>query len=291
MKASVPSKLFDLCNYLFMILLVIIMLFPFIHIAAISLSSAEPVLQGRVSLWPINFNVASYKKVLSDAQVLIAYKNTILYTVVGTTINMILTTMIAYALAKRKMVLRKLFTFMITFTMLFGGGMIPSYLLVKQLHMINTMWAVTIPGAISTWNLLIMRQFFLAIPESLEESAMIDGYNDIQIFFKIVLPLSKASLATIGLFYAVSHWNSFFVPFIYLNEKSKFPLQIILRSMVVEGNIQPPDQSSIMDNNQFTVVQNIKYTVLMVATIPILLVYPFIQKYFVQGVMIGSIKG
>lgn len=288
MKKGIASRIFDCFNYLFMTALVLTMLLPFVHVAAVSLSGPGPVMQNRVYLWPVELNLTTYKKVLFNDVVLISYKNTIIYTVLGTFVNLAMTASAAYSLAKKRMIFRRFFTFMVTFTMLFGGGMMPTYLLVQKLGLINSMWSVILPGAISTWNLLVMRTFFLEIPDSLEESAMIDGGNDIGIFFKIILPLSKASLATIGLFYAVGHWNSFFSPLIYLNDRNKYPLQIILRSMIIEGN---PMSTDTPGNDEITVVQNIKYTVIMVATIPILLVYPFIQKYFVKGVMIGSVKG
>jgi putative aldouronate transport system permease protein len=288
-KKSVGSHIFDTFNYLFMGFLVLSMLVPFIHVAAVSMSSAGPVIQNKVTIWPVGFNVESYKKILTDPYILTSYKNTLFYTAFGTFINLILTAMTAYALAKKKMIFRNGFTMIIMFTMIFNGGMIPNYLLVQKLKLIDTLWAVVLPGAISTWNLMVMRQFFMAIPESLEESAMIDGCNDIQIFYKIILPLSKASLATIGLFYAVGHWNSFFLPLIYLHSKSKYPIQIILRSMVIEGNLQSVQTQNASE--AATVVQNIKYTVIMVATLPILAVYPFIQKYFVKGSMVGSVKG
>lgn len=288
-KKSFASTIFDICNYSFMGLLVATMLVPFVHVAAVSLSSAGPVIQNKVFLWPKGFNLNSYSRVLGDMYIMLAYKNTIIYTAAGTFVNLFMTAMTAYVLAKRKMIFRKELTFLITFTMLFNGGMIPSYLLVQKLNMINTIWAVIIPGAISTWNLLVMRQFFIAIPDSLEESAVIDGCNDFDVFIRIVLPLSQAALATIGLFYAVAHWNSFFGPLLYLNDRKKFPLQIVLRSMVIEGNLQT--QATTPTDSDMNVVQTLKYTVIMVATLPILCVYPFIQKYFVKGVLVGSIKG
>ncbi len=284
------SRVVNLFIVGFMLALVAATLFPIMHVAALSLSGSGPVMEGRVVLLPKEFTLDTYKRVLSDARVLRAYVNTLLYTLIGTAMNMAFTTLSAYAIANRRMIFRRPLTFLITFTMMFGGGLIPTYLVVRNLGMIDTLWAVTVPQAINTWNLLVMRQFFLGIPDSLEDSAMMDGANDFMIFARITLPLSQAVLAAMTLFYAVGHWNSFFTPLIYLNDPRKYPLQIILRQLVIQGQASMEEFAADQINVSSDIV-NIKYTVIMVALIPVLVVYPIVQKHFVKGVLIGSIKG
>ncbi len=286
---------FDVANTCFMVVLIAITFLPFMHVAAQSLSGNGPVMRGEVSIWPLEWSILSYQKVLSDGEVLQSYANTLLYTTVGTAINIALTAVTAYALASKHMPLRRIFTFMITFTMMFSGGMIPSYLIVNRLGFIDKIWAMVIPGAINTWNLLVMRTFFMSVPENLTEAAMVDGAGELRVFWQIYIPLSMASLMAITLFYAVGHWNSYFHALIYLNSPAKYPLQIILRKIVIQGIVSLEEFSgdaalgTNVSFNQMT--QNIKYTVIMVAVLPILIVYPFVQKYFVKGVMIGAIKG
>ena len=286
---------FDVVNTCFMILLIALTFVPFLHVAAQSLSGNGPVMRGDVTLWPLEWSLESYKKVLSDGDVLVSYRNTVLYTVVGTAINIALTALTAYALASKRMPMRRAFTFLVTFTMMFSGGMIPSYLVVSNLKLIDTIWAIVLPGAINTWNLLVMRTFFMGIPDNLTEAAMVDGAGDFRVFWQIFIPLSMASIMAITLFYAVGHWNSYFNAMIYLNSPDKYPVQIMLRKMVIQGIISMEESAGdaaaagSLAFNQMT--QNIKYTVIMVAVIPILMVYPFVQKYFVKGVMIGAIKG
>ena len=221
------------------------------------------------------------------------YLNTFIYTTVGTSINLLLTTMGAYALSRKNLYGRNVITAILIFTMFFSGGMIPTYLVVKSLHMLNTIWAMVIPGAISVYNLIIMRTFFqTSIPDELEEAAHIDGCSNIQTLIRIVLPLSTPILAVMVLFYAVSHWNTFFDGLIYLTDRNKFPLQLILREILIQNRVA--DMDSTLEESliqQAIAVEGLKYALVVVANLPVLIMYPFVQKYFVKGVMIGSLKG
>ena len=218
-----------------------------------------------------------------------SYGNTLLYTSVGTLINIILTSMCAFPLSRPDFYGRPFFTFIIVLTMFISGGMIPLYLVVNQLNLINTIWAIVLPPAISTYNMIIMRTFFNGIPMSLQESAYLDGANDLQILFKIIMPLSKPILATLTLFYMVQHWNSYFSAMLYLNTKAKYPVQIILRDIVVAGEFS--EQAGDITHNLSIIATNYKYAVIIISVVPILMVYPFLQKYFAKGVMIGAVKG
>lgn len=269
---------------------VVATLYPFVHMAAVSLSSNVPVMRGEVSWYPKGFQLDMYRLVLKDPRIGTAYWNTITYVVVGTAISLVVTSLGAYALAKRDMLFHRGFTLLIIFTMFFGGGMIPTFLVVKSLGVIDTIWGMVLPGAVSTWNLLIMRTFFSNMPAELEESGRIDGLSDIGVFFRIVVPLSQAVFATIGLFYAVGLWNNFLLPLLYLRDQDLFPLQVILRNIVLAGQMNQADSTAIGDANVI-LEETLKYATIMVSTVPILLVYPFLQKYFVKGVMIGAVKG
>jgi putative aldouronate transport system permease protein len=290
-KQNLSSRLFDYINIMFLILLIIAVLYPLYYIAIVSISSGKAVINGLVNLYPIGINFRSYEIVLKDPYISRAYINTILYTVVGTIINIAFTSLCAYPLSRKKFFGRKFFMLMIVFTMFFNGGIIPTYLVVQKMSLIDTMWSLTLPIAINTYNMIIMRAFFQGIPDSLHESAFIDGANDIQIFYKIVLPLSLPVLATIILFYSVGHWNSFFSALLYINTKSKLPLQMIIRNMVVSGDLSNQTNTIGAAADFLAIDTTIKYSVIIIATLPILIVYPFVQKYFVKGVMIGSVKG
>lgn len=290
MYKSFGSRLFDSLNVVAMLLLVFVTFYPLYYIFVVSVSGGSAVMRGDVAFYPIDFNLDTYSLVFDDASIWRAYLNTIVYTVVGTLINLFCTALCAYPLSKRDFYGRGFFTLMIVVTMFFSGGLIPSYLLVQKLGMMNTMWAIVIPGAISVWNMIVMRTFFQGIPNELYESAGMDGASELTSLIRITLPLSKPIMATMAMFYAVGHWNSFFSAMIYLNEKAKFPLQIILRNMVVMGEMSNQSQE-ISGAYAAVTATNIKYAVIIIAVLPILLVYPFIQKYFVKGVMVGSLKG
>ena len=267
-RESFSRRAFLKLNTVFLILVCFLMLYPVVYVIACSFSEETAILRGDVSFLPVQPHVKAYTKVFNYPQLWTSYRNTILYTALGTFINLILTVCGAWALSQKKMVGRRFFT-----------------LIVKDYRLLNTIWAMILPSAVSTYNMILMRTFFLAIPSSLVEAAELDGCTDFGILFKIVLPLSMASLMTIGMFYAVGHWNSYFNAVIYLSDKELFPLQIILRQVVLMNEIV--ENASSTESNM---AEGIKYATIVVAMLPMLCVYPFVQKYFVKGVMIGSVK-
>lgn len=289
MKESKQYKVFKVFNVCILLIIIFCTLYPFINVVAQSFSSESYINSGQVNLIPKGFNVDTYEKVLSDTMFWINYKNTVVYTVVGTIISMFLTTMFAYALSKRRLVGRRFLTVFAVFTMFFNGGLIPNYVLINSLGFANTMWAIVIPGAISIYNMLIMKSFFENMPEELEEAASIDGLSTYGILLKIVLPLSKAVIATMVLFYAVAYWNSWFSAFIYIDKKELFPVTIYLRNMIA-GTTGGMSAGATSADNLTQISANIKSVTMVLTILPILTVYPFVQKYFVSGVMLGSIK-
>ena len=288
-KRRLSEGVFDIINYFILLLLVLITLYPFLYILFASLSDPLKVLQrGSLLLWPEGFNTGAYKMVFKNPMILTGYKNTIIYVVAGTAINILMTSFGAYVLSRKDLYGRRFFMFMIAFTMFFSGGLIPLYLLINQLNMVNTVWAIIIPSAISTWNLIVMRTSFEAIPDSMFESAKIDGGNDFTILFRIILPLSMPIVAVMILFYSVGQWNSRFGAMIYLRERELYPLQLILREILITNSVD--SMTAGLGGDIEPIAENIKYATVMIATVPILMVYPFLQKYFVKGVMIGAIK-
>ena len=287
------DRVFYTINYTVIIILTISVLYPLIYILSSSFSSGRAVSSGKVILLPVDFSIEGYKRVFQNPRVYIGYRNTIFYTVVGTFINIFITLFCAYPLSRRELPGRKFFMYMFVFTMYFSGGMIPTYLIVRNLNMTNTVWAMLIPGALSVYWMIITRTFIQStIPEEMMKAAMIDGCSYIRYFFSFILPLSKAIIAVIALQYAVGHWNSYFSAFIYLTDKDLYPLQLFLREILVMSQMSYTDFTDI---ETATIMQGmadlIKYALIVVATVPILCVYPFIQKYFVKGIMIGSFKG
>ena len=283
-------SLFQLFSTIVLLIVVVITLYPFVHMLAVSLSGDVYVMRNQVSIFPKGLNFKMYEIVLGDPKIWTAYKNTLVYTVLGTLIAMVVTSMGAYALSRPNMAFRTPLTMIIVFTMFFSGGMIPTFLVVRSLGLVDTLWGMVLPGAVSTWNLILMRTFFSGIPRELEESGRMDGLNDIGIFLRIIVPLSKASFATIALFYAVGLWNNFIFPLLYLRSQDMFPLQVLLRNLVLAGSVSSGDVTRIGGDNQI-VEESLKFATIMVSTLPILIVYPFIQKYFVKGAMIGAVKG
>ncbi|HHU08303.1 MAG TPA: carbohydrate ABC transporter permease [Clostridiaceae bacterium] len=287
------DRIFLAVVYGIILLGTLIVLYPLLYVLAASFSSPSAVTQGRVVIWPVEFTLAGYKQVLAYQRVGIGYRNTIFYTLAGTTINVFVTLICAYPLSRKGLPHRNFFTFLFAFTMMFGGGLMPTYLLLNRLGMVNTVWAILIPGALSAYQMIVVRTFFAStIPDDLLESAKIDGCNDYQFFWYFVLPLSTAVIAVIGLQYAVGHWNSYFSAMIYLQNPDLYPLQVFLREILVMSQIDTPE---FMDDHAAEAIQSmknlIKYALIVVSTAPILSIYPLIQKYFVKGVMIGSIKG
>lgn len=295
---SFRDHLFDVVNLILLAILFLVILYPLVYIVSASISDPDLVNSGRMVLFPRGITFEGYKRVFQDPDIVSGYLNTVLYTAVGTIINLTLTLTSAYALSKKRLMGRNVIMFLIAFTMYFSGGMIPSYLLIKNLHMLNKIWALVIPGAVSAYNLIIARTFFASsLPASVEEAAMIDGCSVTRMFLNIVLPLSKALIAVMALFYGVAHWNSYFNAMIYLTDRDKFPLQLILREILIQNQqkasmmatgVQGADE---LMHLQIELASLIKYSVIVVASLPAIIVYPFIQKHFAQGMMIGSIKG
>ncbi len=286
---SVSAKVFEAVVHIVMICVVLLTLLPVIHVISISFSSAAAISRGDVGLWPVEFSVSAYTAIFKSGNVPRSFLNSVYYTALGTAINMLLTTMMAYPLSRTYLTFRKFYNVLVLITMFFSGGLIPTFLTVKNLGLYNTVWAIVLPGAISTWNLIIMRTFFMGLPAELEESAQLDGANDFTIFARIILPLSKASIATIALFYGVGHWNNWFSGMIYFKNSKSYPLQTILRSIVINSEVS--DEITVDEVINSISAEGIKYSTLVVSMVPMMAVYPFIQKYFVKGVMIGSLKG
>jgi putative aldouronate transport system permease protein len=249
------------------------------------------VMQGRVSFFPIQITPDTYKVLVGNEQIFNSMKNSFIYTTAGTSLSLLLSCLCAYPLSRRTFSGRKVLTSFVVFTMFFSGGMIPLYLVVNSLKMMDTIWAVILPVSINTYNMIIIRTAFQSVPESMIESAQLDGANDFMILFRFVIPVSKAVLATMLLFYAVSYWNSYFNEMLYLNSRSKYPMQIILRNMLISG-LFSEESTATGGASSFTVSDaTLRSAVIVITTLPILVVYPFVQRYFVKGVMIGSLKG
>ncbi|MFC7680697.1 carbohydrate ABC transporter permease [Paenibacillus sp. GCM10028914] len=283
-KESLASRLFDVINVLVMIILVIVMVYPMVYVFSASISNNALVASGAVLLWPKNITFIAYEQLIYNSDLWVSYWNTIRYAFVQTVLTLIVTSAMAYPLAKRWLPGRRVILLLAAFTLLFSGGMIPTFLIVQQLGLLNSIWAIVLPSLISTWYLFIMRTFFEALPEELEDAAAIDGCGSIQILVRIVLPLSLPVMVTIGLFTAVNQWNAFFNALIYLNDRDMYPLQIMMRNILIAG-------TNVQGEGDLTHLETLKYAMIIIGTLPILCVYPFIQKYFVQGTMIGGIKG
>lgn len=288
-----PDMLFYVTTGILITLFFVIVLYPIIFVVAASFSSGDAVSSGKVFLWPVDFSLDGYKTVFHDKDVLIGFRNSILYMVVGTALNIFLTMCAAYALTRTELPGINKLMFLFTFTMFFSGGIIPSYMLVRSLHIMNTVWAMVLPGSINVYNLIIARTFIRSnIPRELYEAAEMDGCSDLLFFIKIVLPLSGAVIAVLVLFYGVAHWNSYFNAMLYLNSPEKYSLPIILKQILISSQIDPSKVSDPELQLQIARIANvIKYALIVVTMVPIIIIYPFIQKYFVKGVMIGSIKG
>ena len=287
-KPSKSYRVFQVFNTVLMILILFITLYPFVYLVAQSFSSDAAVSAGQVTFFPVDFTLDTYKYLLKDDSFFKYYGNTILYTVVGTLISVIGTALLAYPLSKPRLRLNKFFTPFVVFTMYFTGGIIPNYILVTQwLGLQDSMLAIILPGAISTFNLLVMKSFFAGLPEELEEAASIDGMGVYGIFVKIILPLSKPILATMALFYMVGMWNEWFAPMMYLDSRDKWPIALWVRQLVEGANNTEIGSSAEASGVQAT----LKSATMVLTSIPIICVYPFVQKYFVQGMTIGAVKG
>lgn len=292
-RMTMQDRMFSIIVYIITFLLLAITAYPMIYVLSSSFSDRAQVIAGNVVLFPVDFSIEGYIAVFKYPDIWTGYRNTIFYTVAGTIINIVVTMLAAYPMARRGWMGKKLVNYLFAFTMFFSGGMIPSYILMARLRLLNTVWAMLLPGAMSVYNMIIARTFIQGnIPEELFEAAYIDGAGPIQAFFKIVLPLSKAILAILTLYYAVDHWNAYFNAFIYLSDAEMYPLQLVLRDILIENSI---DTEAVVDEAVMDVKQGmydlLKYAVIVVSTGPIICVYPFVQRYFVKGVMIGSVKG
>jgi len=293
-KSTREDRIFNIINISILTLFFIIVLYPLVYVLSASISDPLLVAQGKMWLYPKRITYEGFERVLRHKELWMSYRNTIFYTISGTIINLLLTLTCAYALSRKDFVGRKFFTLLFVFTMYFSGGLIPTYLLVKSLGFYNTIWSMIIPGAVATWNIIIARTYFqTSIPIELKESAEIDGCSNTRLFVSIVLPLSLPIVSVLALFYGVGHWNAYFGAFIYLSNRKLFPLQLILREILILNQTMDFMSSSDVETmiEQIRIAEIIKYSVMIVSTLPIILVYPFLQKYFVKGVMIGSIKG
>lgn len=288
MKKSMGDRIFIVIVYVLMGILALICLYPMWHVVMASFS--DPIkLMGHsgVILKPLGHSLEGYKVVLQNPNIPVSYRNTIFYVLAGTAINMVMTTLGAYALSRKGYMFKRTLTLLIVFTMYFNAGLVPNFLLVKGLGMYDSVWALLLPGAISTWNMIVMKTSFQSVPVSLEESARLDGANDFIILGKIFLPLSKATVAVMILFYAVAHWSSWFNAMIYLNDRSKYPLQLIMREILISNSTSG---NMMADTDAMFLQEVVKYATIVVSTVPILFIYPFAQKYFMAGVMMGSVK-
>lgn len=278
---------FDIFNYAMLGVIIIVCLLPLLNIAAKSLSGNAYVLSGDVFIWPKGFSTNAYEIVLGSRRFWDSFSNTVFVALVGTILNTFLTILAGYALSRKRLKGQQIFMFMFIFTMLFGGGIIPTYLLVKEVGLLNSLWALIIPGLVAPFNMIIMRLYFYNIPDSMEESAKMDGASHFRILFSIMIPLAMPSIATISLFYAVEYWNNYFDALIYITNHKLFPLQVYLREMISNASSVDINNMDLMMN---TAQESVRGASVVAATLPILLVYPFLQKYFVKGAMLGAVK-
>lgn len=291
-RANTGEQIFSIFNHLFMCIAIIVTLYPMLYIIFASFSESDLLMMfdGTILYKPLGFSTAAYRSVFKNPNIVSGYINTIIIVVGGVSLNILLTTIGAYVLSRKNLMLNRAVTLIIIFTMYFHGGMIPSYLLVRLLHLDNSLLALIIPSAISTFNLIIMRTAFKAVPDSMEESAKLDGASHLRILFFIMIPLTLPTIAVLVLYYGVSHWNSWFSAMLYIRNRNLFPLQLILREIIIQNETSSMTIGAGYDDREM-LSETIKYAVIVVATAPILTLYPFLQKYFVKGVMIGALKG
>lgn len=287
------DKLFDFAVYAMLTVVLFLVLYPLYFVIIASFSDPLEVLGGKVIWRPVGFSLEAYRMVFRDKQVMIGYRNTIAYTLAGTALNMVMTIAAAYPLSRRDLKGKGLVLKMMVFTMFFNGGLIPTYMNIARLGLLNTFSVMILPVAISTYNVMIMRTFFVnSIPYELEEAAYVDGASHLRSLVSIILPLSKPILAVMVLFYAITHWNSYFSALIYLSDEERYPLQLVLRSILIQNQASEESLADVHSTfNRMLRGETIKYALIIVASAPVLCLYPFLQKYFVQGIMIGSIKG
>lgn len=292
-KHTVSDKRFEIILILILGIIGAAIAYPLVYVLSSSFSSPSAVMSGKVWLLPVDFSLDGYRAIFKNNQVLIGYRNSLFYMVVGTFINVVMTLLAAYPLSRTDLPGQGPIMLIFTFTMIFSGGMIPTYLVIKDLHMLNTVWSMMIPGAISVNNMIITRTFIRnSIPQEMLEAAKIDGCNDIQYFFSMVLRLSGSVIAVITLYYAIAHWNAYFNAFMYLSDQKLYPLQLFLRDILISNKV---DASMVMVDDAQAAKEGLsellKYSLIVVAILPVMIIYPFVQKHFVKGVMIGSVKG
>ena len=290
-QASQSDRVFYAINTLLLLITFLIVAYPIYFVIIASVSNPLAVNSGQVILAPVGFTLNGYEKILAFSRIWLGYRNTIFYVILGTVIAVVLTVSLAYPLSRKDFRMRNPLMAMVAFTMFFGGAMIPTYLVINQMNLLNTIWAVVLPGAITAQHVIIVRTFFQSIPSEMVEAAAIDGATNFKVFLKIILPLSKAVVAVIVLYVASSLWNGYFGPMIYLTDQNLYPLQLFLRQILLQNDMQGVDISAAAVAEQQETAQLIKYGVIIVSTVPMMILYPFVQKYFVKGVMIGSIKG
>lgn len=293
MYSSTADKIFDTFNYIILAIIMLLVLYPLVFVLSASVSDPMYVVTGKIFLWPRGFNLDAYGKVFSNPTIIRGYANSIFYTVLGTSLSMILTTFAAFALSRPDLRGRKFFTIMITLTMFFSGGMIPLYLVVQKLHLIGNFWSIILPSLMSAYNMIIMRSYFQAsIPFSIQEAAVIDGCSPLKLLMKIILPLSVPVMAVVALYYGVARWNSYFSCMLYMgSQKQWWTLQLVIREIVIQATATEMMELGLVSIEQIMAKEALKYTVIIVSSLPLLIVYPFIQKHFVKGVMIGAVKG
>lgn len=293
MAESRGDRFIMIAIYILLGIISLVVIYPIYFVMIASISNPEEVMLGNVWLWPTDLSLVGYTRIFENNELMKGYLNTIFYTFFGTALNLVMTIAAAYPLSRQDFKGRNVFTMMIVFTMFFSGGMIPTYLLIKDLGMLDTFWVMILPTAVSVWNILIMRTFFQnSIPKELQEAAFLDGCSNMKLLVRIILPLSGPVLAVMVLFYAVGHWNSYFNAMIYLSDRDKYPLQLFLREILIQDQMQNMvDLGSDTFSKSLMEVEAIKYAAVIVTNLPMLLLYPFLQKYFIKGVMIGAIKG
>ncbi|WP_028548911.1 carbohydrate ABC transporter permease [Paenibacillus sp. UNC451MF] len=292
-RESADDRIFTIVNYVILFILTITILYPLIYIVSASFSSSTAVISGRVWLFPVEPTLAGYEAVFKHRLIVSSFLNSVFYTVVGTTINVFFTLIAAYPLSRKDFMPRNVIMALFVFTMMFSGGLIPSYLVVKELGMIDSRWSLIIPGALAVWNMIITRTYFqTTLPEEMLEAAQMDGCSDLMFVRKMVIPLSGPIIAVIALFYAVGHWNQYFNALLYLKHQELYPIQLVLRDILVQNEVDASMITDVADQAAREGLRELlKFSLIVVSTLPVLIIYPFIQRYFVKGMMIGSLKG
>lgn len=291
-KLSTGERVFNVFNVIFMFAMMFIMFYPLWHVLCASFSDAKLLSShAGVLLWPKGYSFTAYKLMFKNPMILRGYGNTLYVLAFSMVLNMVMTSIAAYVLSRKNVMLKKPLTIFIVFTMYFNGGLIPTYLNVKSLGLIDSLWSIILPGAITTYNMVVLRTGFASVPDSLEESAKIDGASSLRILWQIILPLSKATFLVVAMYYAVSHWNGWFYAMIYLNDRTKFPLQLILREILIQNDTSSMVGGDVGAGDAAYVSETVKYAVIIISIVPILCIYPYVQKHFTKGVMVGAVKG